>query len=148
MPRETSRSAAPPGAKRGSFTVARTRASHGSWSRPTRTSSAADRSRASCPGLTSTAWGSWSAGARLSTRTRSPPTASTSALRSVEVATTSSAPPPHAGAAASRTRASARSTYDFLPKIDFGIMQCTPLRTSTTCDTRQSAAMELSEYAS
>ncbi len=29
-----------------------------------------------------------------------------------------------------------------LVKIDFGIMQCTPLRTSTTCDTRQSPTME------
>ena len=27
-------------------------------------------------------------------------------------------------------------------KMDFGIMQCTPLRTSTTCETRQSPAIE------
>jgi len=94
--------------------------------------------------VTSTAWGSWSAGAKLATVTRSPPTASTSALRSVEVVTTASTSSPRAGAAASRTRASALSTYDFLVKIDFGIMQWTPLRTSTTCDTRQSAAIELS----
>src|SRR5688572_6615609 len=48
------------------------------------------------------------AGARLSTLTRSPPTASTRALRSVVVVTTERAPPPHAGAAASsRTARSA-----------------------------------------
>src|SRR5439155_694178 len=29
--------------------------------------------------------------------------------------------------------------------IDFGIMQCTPLRTSTICDTRQSPTIETSE---
>ena len=36
----------------------------------------------------------------------------------------------------------------FLAKIDFGIMQCTPLRTSTTWVTRQSPTIETSEYAS
>ena len=30
-------------------------------------------------------------------------------------------------------------------KIDFGIMQCTPLRTSTTCETRQSPAIDTRE---
>ena len=31
-----------------------------------------------------------------------------------------------------------------LVKIDFGIMQCTPLRMSTTCETRQSPAIDTS----
>ena len=35
--------------------------------------------------------------------------------------------------------------YFLAVKIDFGIMQCTPLRTSTTWLTRQSATMEVSE---
>jgi hypothetical protein len=30
-------------------------------------------------------------------------------------------------------------------KIDLGIMQCTPLRISTTCETRQSPTIEVSE---
>ncbi len=38
--------------------------------------------------------------------------------------------------------------YDFLLKADFGIMQCTPLRTSTTWLTRQSPIIDVSEYAS
>src|SRR6266540_6063765 len=46
-------------------------------------------------------------GARLTTRTRAPPTTSTSAFKSVEVATTARGPPPHAGAAASRSKARA-----------------------------------------
>ena len=33
----------------------------------------------------------------------------------------------------------------FFVKMDFGIMQCTPLRMSTTCDTRQSPIIEVSE---
>ena len=40
------------------------------------------------------------------------------------------------------------SNYERLVKIDFGIMQCTPLRTSTTCETRQSAAIDTRLYAS
>src|SRR5262249_38217968 len=83
---------------RGSLTVASTRASQGSWSSPTRTRSAADLSRASWRGLTSTACGSWSGGARLSTATRSPPTASTSARRSVDVLTMSGRTPTRAAA--------------------------------------------------
>src|SRR5262249_38238597 len=86
----------------------RTRASQGSWSRPIRTRSAAVASRASWPGLTSSACGSWSGDTRLSTRTRSPPTASTRARRSVVVVTTGRASPARAaeastGPASSRT---------------------------------------------
>ena len=33
-------------------------------------------------------------------------------------------------------------------KSDFGIMQCTPLRISTTCETRQSPAIDTNAYAS
>src|SRR5262245_30787190 len=71
--------------------------------------SAADLSSASWLGLASTTCGSWMAGARLVTRPASPPTASTSALRSVEVVTTAMTPP-GAGTAASRTRRNAQST--------------------------------------
>ena len=35
-----------------------------------------------------------------------------------------------------------RATQDFLVKIDLGIMQCTPLRTSTTWETRQSPTID------
>ena len=42
----------------------------------------------------------------------------------------------------------ADASYDFFVKADFGIMQCTPLRTSTTWLTRQSPIIEVSEYAS
>ena len=42
----------------------------------------------------------------------------------------------------------AEDPYDFLVKADFGIMQCTPLRTSTTWLTRQSPIIDVSEYAS
>jgi len=38
--------------------------------------------------------------------------------------------------------------YDFFVKADFGIMQCTPFRTSTTWLTRQSPIIDVSEYAS
>jgi len=38
-----------------------------------------------------------------------------------------------------------KSRYDFFAKADFGIMQCTPLRTSTTWLTRQSPIIEVSE---
>ena len=38
--------------------------------------------------------------------------------------------------------------YLLAVKTDFGIMQCTPLRTSTTWLTRQSPTMDTSEYAS
>src|SRR5204863_826453 len=93
-----------------------------SWSSPIRTRSAAALSFANCPGVTSTACGSCTAAARLSTRTRSPPTASARARRSVEVVTTGSAPPAwwkrgaapasrlaQAGTAASRARRAART---------------------------------------
>src|SRR5581483_3545672 len=36
----------------------------------------------------------------------------------------------------------------FAVKMLFWIMQCTPLRTSTTCETRQSPTIDVSEYAS
>jgi hypothetical protein len=39
---------------------------------------------------------------------------------------------------------SGRNCYCFV-KIDLGIMQCTPLRISTTCETRQSPTIEVSE---
>src|SRR5712692_10587756 len=112
MPREASRTAEPRGMNRGSFTVLRMRSSQGSWSRPIRTRRAADLSSASWPGLTSTVCGSWMGGARLWTRTASPPTASTRDCRSVEVVTTGRGPPPQAGAAAISTSAvrTARST--------------------------------------
>src|SRR6478735_1791551 len=66
------------------------RSSHGSWSRPTRTSTSARARRARCEGLISTAWGSPEGEERLSTAMRPPPTASARAARSVEVATTRS----------------------------------------------------------
>src|SRR5947207_9284112 len=43
-----------------------------------------------------------------------------------------------------RQRAARALTYFFV-NTDFGIMQCTPLRTSTTCETRQSPTIETSE---
>ena len=88
-------------------------------------------------------------GARLSTRTRSPPTASTSDFRSVEVVTTASALPPHAGAAASKTSVRATTTPYFLATNTLlGTMQCTPLRTFTTWVTTQFVVMDAREYAS
>ena len=85
-------------------------------------------------------------GARLSTRTRSPPTASTSDFKSVEVVTTASVPPPHAGAAVSKTSVRTTSTRYFLATNTFlGTMQCTPFLTSTTWVTRQSATMDARE---
>lgn len=101
--------------------------------------------RASWPGFTSTAWGSCSGGARLSTWTRSPPTASTKAFRSVVVVTTGSGAPPHAGAPARRTKARVLSTRYFLVKMDLGIMQWTPLRMFTTWVTTQFVVMDANE---
>ena len=58
---------------------------------------------------------------------------------------------PHAGparaaqsASGATNRRTARTETYFFVKTDFGIMQCTPLRTSTTCETRQSPTMETS----
>ncbi len=112
-------------------------------------------SRAIWLGLISIACGSCVAPARLSTATRPPPTSSTSAFKSVVVAATCrrcGAPAPHTGAARAAESASgatklrtARPLAYFLVNTDFGIMQCTPLRTSTTCETRQSPTIDTSE---
>jgi len=115
-------------------------------------------SRAIWLGFTSIACGSCAAPTRLSTATRAPPTSPTSAFKSVVVAATCrrcGAPAPHRGPARAAVSASgaakrrtARPLTYFFVNTDFGIMQCTPLRTSTTCETRQSPTIETSEYAS
>ena len=86
---------------------------------------------------------------RLSTSTRSPPTASTRDFRSVEVVadrdSLRAAAGPGATQARERQDEHSGHMHYFLVKIDFGIMQCTPLRTSTTCETRQSPTIDTSE---
>ena len=66
------------------------------------------------------------------------------------------APRGSGGPAAARTETASSAArarpqhrgYFLAVKTDFGIMQCTPLRTSTTWLTRQSPTMDTSEYAS
>src|SRR5262249_4612960 len=62
------------------------RGSQGSWSSPIRATTSARFRSANWPGWISPVWGSWPGRVRLSTRTRSPPTAATRSRRSVVVA--------------------------------------------------------------